>query len=247
MTRWFQQSKRKDEKEKASALSCSFKGCRDGRVGTACVACDQYFCVRHRYPDDHGCTRSTTHADEKKSGEGGKPSVTGTATTGDSGKSFSHMVPEGVASVLSAGNPVLDWYNVCEAPILATKKGEDYLVLGVHFPPQSPLQPRWMGFSPRWSMGRVLDAITSKNGLIHKTNEAEDKRWHLFSVETGDLVTPPSAILADVLAEGRFGLKEKGTGLLLLRGSKLQDPICLEKARRETPPLLHRAKGCLVQ
>lgn len=182
MLRSSSQAKNKAEKEAAAARGCPFQGCRGVLVaGTSCQACGQSFCVRHRHRDDHHCTAAPEPVAGRGSSTEEKPrgALEGVAEALQEGsQKLTSLLP-------ASAPPALEWKNSPETPIATQKPGEAAIVLGVHFPPSSPLQPRWMSFNPRWSLGRLLDAITSKAGLVHRTNEPVAKRWQLFSVATG--------------------------------------------------------------
>eukprot|EP00659_Diplonema_papillatum_P003744 gene3744-5831_t len=164
------------------AASCDARGCHLGLpayLHAKCEACARTFCVKHRFPEDHGC-----------------PSIAGRPA------STAQLPPS-----LTAAEAALPYYlwKPANAPdkidVSKVADPEKRVGLRVYFSQCYRARPLYLCVSRDWPVGKVLDLACAAGSVPNKNNLAVDEpRLSLFLLWGSCPPMPPSARVGDLLA-----------------------------------------------
>lgn len=167
-----------------TSIQCQFEGCSAHELTEiVCPACRFNFCLKHRHQDDHHCKMITVaeekmkltrqHIEQLQTKQ--KPKSRGRKSQATAAKVMLMKI-----KMKAEGNKSIP---ECER-----------IYLQVALPLGSKDRFKPMFFSKKWSVGRVVDVVANKAGLINQNNLSASKKLRLFDISEGTAFSVSSTV-----------------------------------------------------
>ncbi|KAL4235022.1 AN1-type zinc finger protein 1 [Mactra antiquata] len=167
-----------------TGYTCTLDSCSNRELTEiVCNKCQQSFCLSHRHPQDHKCSKleEMSSSSISKTAEhvnkiiSSKPAVKN-IKRGQGAKSSKTAAKVALMKMKMHA----EGDNGC--PVT------ERVYINVHSPLKCNRESKSMFFSKTWSVGRVIDSIANRLGIQNNNNVHLAKKLRLFHTEDGDIL-----------------------------------------------------------
>ncbi|KAK9767977.1 hypothetical protein K7432_001747 [Basidiobolus ranarum] len=175
---------------------CQFSTCGQSEsVVSLCLYCTSVYCLKHRHAADHECSSKEDNANKAQE----KRKNIQDLISKNIKKSTSTTSTTSVPSKPRKKSPVVELMRM-----KGKAKGDNEVPQALRFylkcflPIESKTPPVVMFFDKNWSLGKVLDKVTSAAKVTNMNNRVQDpaQKLHIFLQRTGEKLPITESLLS---------------------------------------------------
>lgn len=163
---------------------CHVKGCKESEVTPiVCLHCRLNFCLGHRNPEKHECSKAPSDQPESK-----KTAETASSSNGPLHEAWKALQSRISKLRKSTGSKAKSGFNVkVKSTAIGNKKvlEQDRIYLEVLYPVDSGIDPKWMFFDAKHPAGRALDSIADEGKINNLNNQSTARKLALVDIASG--------------------------------------------------------------